>query len=288
MTMTLGFSKAAPSEVAGALDLTVQRSGVRTRPVKTEGSGVLRLMHPLYLDDSGQLTYIVVNPGGAYFGEDYRMRVEVGEGASLLLASQGATRIYKTPHRPAVHDATFTLAAGSRLEYVPEQIIAYRDANYRQTTLIEAHPEAQAFMGEIVTPGWDPDDARFTYAGMRLRVGVRSAGGAVCLDNVSIRPAHLGKAINGLGYLEGASHMGSTLMVGPHAAGAFVDQVRDAVDAHGLNRAGVTAGVRHGVSWVMVRALADSTDALRALILDVNEVDRSATTGQGHLDLRRY
>jgi hypothetical protein len=38
----------------------------------------------------------------------------------------------------------------------------------------------------------------------------------------------------------------------------------------------------------MVRALADSTDALHALVYGVNEFDRAATTGQRRLDLRRY
>jgi hypothetical protein len=38
----------------------------------------------------------------------------------------------------------------------------------------------------------------------------------------------------------------------------------------------------------MVRALADSTDELNDMILAVNQLDRSVTTGQSRLDLRRY
>ncbi len=109
---SLGFQPASPAETAGSLRLVVARRGHRTRPTITESAGVLRLLQPLYLDESGQVTYIVVNPGGAYFGETYRLVVEAGPGAHLLLSSQGATRIYKTPVRPAVQEMTVSLAPG--------------------------------------------------------------------------------------------------------------------------------------------------------------------------------
>lgn len=285
---TLGFAKAEPSGIAGSLRLSVARRGERTHPVTTETSGAMRLMQPHYLDDSGQVTYIIINPGGAYFGEDYRFDVEVEPGASLLLASQGATRIYRTPKRLAVQHAEFTLGAGARLEYVPDQTIAYRDAEYRQVTRIMADPSAQAFFEEVVTPGWDPDGVRFTYTGMRLRTEVHSSGGVVCIDNVNIRPAAVGAALDGIGHMEGASHMGTALIVGPQTTGEYVDAVRGVVEASGVVRAGVTSGARHGVSWVMVRALGHSTDELNLLLRAVNELDRSRTSGQGRLDLRRY
>lgn len=288
---SLGFQRATTvSEIAGSLNLKVARQGDRSGPALAEFNGVLRLMKPLYFDDSGQVVYIIVNPGGGYFGERYRMDVEVGEGANLLLTSQGATRIYRTPTEPASQDSQFVLKAGSRLEYVPDQTIAYRDADYRQRTRITAAPDAQAFIGEVVTPGWDPNSERFTYASMHLRIDVQpeSGTGMVCMDNVRIQPSELGESIEGIGYMEGHSHMGSVLILGPHTDGDYADQVRETVDAVLPGKVGVTSGKRHGVSWLMVRALANSTDALNAMILSVNELDRSITTGQSRLHLRRY
>lgn len=262
----------------------------RTHPARTDSRGVLRLMQPLRLDESGQVAYFVINPGGAYFGEVCQMNVEVAPEANLLLSSQGATRIYRTPNAPAVQEASFTVREGARLEYVPDQAIAYRDADYRQITKLTLATNAQAFMGEIVTPGWDPDGTPFTYTDMRLRVDVRTdADRRVCSDNVRLTPAAIGPAIDGIGYLEGASHMGSAHVFGPHVVSPdYVDAVRALVGKSGLTRAGVTSGTRHGVSWLMMRALAGSTDALGALVLDINEHDRAVTTGQGRLDLRRY
>lgn len=286
---SLGFRSAVTGGIAGSLSLSVARRGERTRPVRTDSVGILRLMQPLYLDNSGQVTYFVINPGGAYFGETCRFEVDVQPGASLLFSSQGATRIYRTPGDPAVQQAAFRLGAGSRMEYVPDQTIAYRDADYRQATTITVAPDAQAFIGEIITPGWDPDGAPFTYASMRLRLDVLSdEGGLVCTDNVRLTPAAIGPAIDGIGYLEGASHMGSVLVLGAHTQGSYVDAVRALAEESALPKVGVTTGTRHGISWLMVRALAPSTDALNAMILAINELDRSITTGQGRLNLRRY
>lgn len=287
---TLGFRSAVSGDIAGSITLSVNRHGGQTRPAQTDSYGVLRLMKPLYLDESGQLTYVIVNPGGAYFGEKYRHTVDVGLGANLLLSSQGATRIYKTPNEPAVQEMDIKLGSGSRLEYIPDQIIAYKDAYYRQSTRINVTADSQAFIGEIVTPGWDPDDANFTYRGMHLRNEVRNTetSGIVCVDNVLVEPGEIGLDIDGIGFMEGTTHMGSVLVLGTHTAGEYADAVRTVVEESGLERAGVTAGQRHGISWLLVRALANSTDSLNKLILDVNEYDRSVTTGQSRLDLRRY
>lgn len=287
---SLGFRSAVLDKVAGSLTLSVARQGQRTRPVTTEGRGVLKVLRPLYLDDSGQVTYIIVNPGGAYFGETYHVNVEVQEGAHLLLASQGATRIYKTPVRPAEQRMTVTLHPGSRIEYVPDQVIAYRDARYRQFTQIVAAPDAQGFFGEIVTPGWDPNDVRFTYAGMHLRLSLHNMDGMglVCVDNVRIEPGQLVHALHGPGGLEGMTHMGSLLIFGPHTTGDYLHHVREIIRMHGPAKTGATAGTRHGLSWVMVRALGNSTDELYQLLRAVNAYDRSVTTGQDVLDLRRY
>lgn len=287
---TLGFRSAVPTDTAGSLTLVVSHHGHRTRPVTTDSRGVLQLKQPMYLDDSGQLTYLLVNPGGAYFGERYCYTVEVGPQANLLLSTQGATRIYRTPLEPAVQESTFKLAAGSRLEYVPDQTIAYRHATYKQRTNVIAHPEAQAFLADVITPGWDPDGAKFTYSDVHLRLEVVSEGdsGLVCVDNLRIRPRSLGDAVHGVGHLEGRTHTGSVLVLGPHTRGDYRDGVQDVVEGVQRSTAGVTTGTRHGVSWLMVRALADSTDALNELILACNEFDRSVTTGQGRLDLRRY
>ena len=86
----------------------------------------------------------VVNPGGAYLGADlYVIDVEVEEGAKLLLTTQSATKIYRTPGSFAEQRMRFQLGAGAQLELAPDQLIAYREASYRQNTHITMHPTSR-------------------------------------------------------------------------------------------------------------------------------------------------
>ena len=64
--------------------------------------GALRVLRPYYADDSGQATYTVINPGGAYFGGDtYQLTLDVSDNAALRVTTQSATKVYKTPQGPA-------------------------------------------------------------------------------------------------------------------------------------------------------------------------------------------
>lgn len=288
----MGFRSAKPlsGEPAGALNLRVGRRGGVTRPVTTSSRGVLRMMQPLYLDDSGQVTYMVMNPGGAYFGERYHYEIETLPGSSLLLTTQGATRIYKTPVQAAEQEMIFRLSAGSRLEYLPDQTIAYRNAAFKQFTQIVTPRDAQGFFSDVVTPGWDPDGTHFTYTDLHLRLELleETTRGKVCVDNIRMRPHETGDLLTAVGYLEGGTHMGTVLITGPHIHGTYEDDVAEIVNRASMERLGITSGTRHGISWLVVRAIGNSTDELRELILQVNEYDRSVTTGQGKLDVRRY
>src|SRR6476659_8447485 len=73
----------------GELELVVALRGQRTVAAHQYHRGALRVMRPHYLDDSGQVCYVVVNPGGAYLGADlFVLDVEVSDSASLLLTTQ--------------------------------------------------------------------------------------------------------------------------------------------------------------------------------------------------------
>ena len=163
----------------GELSLLVAERGGRSVAAHQYHQGALRVLRPHYLDDSGQVCYVVVNPGGAYLGADlYVIDVEVADGAKLLLTTQSATKIYRTPGSFAEQRMSLRLGEGAQLELAPDQLIAYREASYRQNTHITLHPTSSLVMSEVITPGWSPDGASFRYEELRLRteIQVESAG----------------------------------------------------------------------------------------------------------------
>ena len=71
-------------------------------------------MRPNYLDNTGQVCYFLINPGGGYVdGDTYRMEITVEEEAELLLTTQSATKVYRTP--------TITCCSGDRIYFEKKQ-----------------------------------------------------------------------------------------------------------------------------------------------------------------------
>ena len=175
----------------GVLQLVISERGERSVASRQFHEGALRVLRPHYLDDSGQVCYVVVNPGGAYLGADlFVLDVEVQDGADLLLTTQSATKVYRTPGSFAEQRMTLRLGEGARLELMPDQLIAYREASYRQRTHITVRPSSSLVMAEVVTPGWSPDGAAFRYEEVRLRneIRVEGPGGIrlLALDNLGV------------------------------------------------------------------------------------------------------
>jgi urease accessory protein len=253
--------------------------------------GALRVLRPHYLDESGQVCYVVVNPGGAYLGADlYVMDVEVGDGASLVLTTQSATKIYRTPGSFAEQRMTLRLGERAQLELAPDQLIAYREASYRQNTLVTVRPSSSLVMAEVVTPGWSPDGASFRYEELRLRteIHVEAPGGTelLALDNLLIRPPL--NDVTGMGFMEGRSHLGSLVVVDPRVDQALADELHALTAGHdAYTGVSLTASIG-GTAGLVLRSLSDSTEELNRLLGACTALLRERWHGRAPLNLRKY
>jgi urease accessory protein len=291
------------TEAMGELRLCIGRRGGRSVATRQEHRGALRVLRPHYLDDSGQVCYVIVNPGGAYLGGDlYAIDVEVGGEARLLLTTQSATKIYKTPDTFAEQRMRISLGPGACLEYAPDQLIAYRQADYRQNTLIQMDETASLILSEVITPGWSPDGEPFRYEQLRLRNEIRRGGSLLAIDNLLIRPpAGSGSGATGTAaaagppaagnlagpvFMEGYSHLGSLLVVDPRAGPPLVEDVHAMVRE--FERDTLTGISQLNGPGFVLRSLSRSTEQLNALIGSVTALLRRRWFGQGPLDLRKY
>ncbi|MFI2565271.1 urease accessory protein UreD [Paenarthrobacter sp. NPDC018779] len=282
---------AAGRPVRGRLELGVSVRGGRSVAVHQFHEGALRVLRPHYLDQSGQVCYVMVNPGGAYLGADlFLIEVEVEAGADLLLTTQSATKIYRTPGSFAEQRMALRLGEGARLELVPDQLIAYREASYRQVSHISVHPTSSLVMAEVITPGWSPDGASFRYEELRLRnqIRVETADGAklLALDNLLIRPP-LGD-VTGMGFMEGYSHLGSLIVVDPRVDQDLADQLdQETRDYSAHSGVSLTISVG-GTSGLILRSLSNSTQELNELLGACTGLLRKQWFGQEPLNLRKY
>ncbi|MGA7206415.1 MAG: urease accessory protein UreD, partial [Specibacter sp.] len=271
---------------AGTLSMDIGLRAGKSIAVRQYHDGALRILRPHYLDDTGQVCYVVINPGGAYLGGDkYRIEVDVAEGADLLLTTQSATKIYRTPGARAVAHTQLRLGPGARLEYLPDPLIAYREASYTQVTTVDMDATASLVMAEVVTPGWSPDGMLFRYDEIRLNNEISIGGKLVVLDKLLITPG-TGSPVESMCSMEHFSHLGSLLVMDARVDAALVDQLAALlapIDPDG--RLGIT--LLDGPGFAL-RALSGSTEPLNAVIGAAVDHLRARWSGQEPLNLRKY
>ncbi|TWS25259.1 urease accessory protein UreD [Tsukamurella sputi] len=272
------------SGLTGELALTLAPRGRRTVAVAQRHAGTLQTLRPMYLDDSGQVTYHVVNPGGGCLrGDTYAIDIELEAEARAVVTTQSATKVYRTPDGAAAQHMRIQLGPHSVLEYVPDALILYREATYRQTCIVEMDDSASLVLAEIVTPGWSPDGALFRYDELRMRTEIHRGGTLLAVDNLLIEPGRADPS--GIGFLDGHTHVGSLTAVDPRIDEDLLDEV------HGVTA--TVPGVRSGLTALagpgfVLRCLGDDTAELSGLFDGIIALLRRRWTGQAPLNLRKY
>ena len=97
--------------------------------------------------------FILSPSGGILQGDRYRMDVELKNNAISHLTTQGATRIYKMESNYATHMVTLNLKDNSYLEFIPEQIIPYKNSRFYQKTNLEIDDSSTVVYSETIVPG---------------------------------------------------------------------------------------------------------------------------------------
>ena len=142
----------------GYLQLEMQNDSNKQKTVITKQ----RTQVPLYLqkalhynlDYPSMAHLFVLSPsGGILQGDRYRMDVELKNNAISHITTQGATRIYKMESNFATHLVTLNLKNNSYLEFIPEQLIPYKNSRFYQKTLLDIDDSSTAVYSETIVPG---------------------------------------------------------------------------------------------------------------------------------------
>jgi urease accessory protein len=269
----------------GYLRLAVAPKHGKTIATDLYYKDAFKLTRPLYPDESGQPHYYILNPGGGYVdGDRYRLDIELAEDAKLLLTTQSSTKVYKTRHTAPVQEMEIRIKKGSFLEYVPDPLIAYRYAQYKQRTTIQMERGSTLLLTEIVTPGWSPDGELFSYNQLRLKTDIYLDGELAVYDQIRLNPSE--QDVTGIGLLEGYTHFGSMIVVGEQMTPDFLDELYEAMDAG-------SAPCRIGLSLLpvpgfSVRVLASSTQEIERLFAACQGLVREQWLGLQPVFLRKY
>jgi urease accessory protein len=110
----------------------------RTRLVRRSHRGPLAVQRPFHPEADGTChCYVLHPPGGVVAGDRLELDVLVRGAGRALLTTPAATKLYRRGEGAASHALQrFSVASGSRLEWLPQETIAYAGAESRLETRV--------------------------------------------------------------------------------------------------------------------------------------------------------
>ncbi|MFN3302670.1 MAG: urease accessory protein UreD [Roseateles sp.] len=144
---------ADPVRWPARLALEAGRDGAATR-VHARHDGPLRLLKTLYPEGSGIAHAVLVHPpGGLVGGDRLDIAIDVSAGAHLLVTTPAATRFYRSVAGEAAQVVHARIGEGARLEWVPQETLAYPACVGRNEVRLSLAPGASLFATEVLGLG---------------------------------------------------------------------------------------------------------------------------------------
>jgi urease accessory protein len=184
----LGVGKAGK---LGALILRLEqdKSNGKTS-VKEQYSRVpLYTQRALYLEEALSnmaYMYIISPSGGMLQGDRYRMDITLRNHAFAHITTQGATRIYRMEKNYATQIINIDVGEDCYFEYIPDQVIPYRDSRFYQEANLRVHDNATLLYSEIITPGRVASGEHFDYDICYMKAIAKDHTGGLKFTDVAI------------------------------------------------------------------------------------------------------
>ena len=142
----------------GFLKLTLESDSQRNKTIITEQLSrvPLYVQKALYYDETipSMAHVFVLSPsGGVLQGDRYRTDIELKNGAISHITTQGATRMYKMNSNYATQMINLNVGKNCYLEFLPEQLIPYKNSRYYQKATFKVDDSATLVYSETIVPG---------------------------------------------------------------------------------------------------------------------------------------
>lgn len=274
------------NNLAGYTELILQKTPRRTSAKKSYTVGAAKVSPAIYLDDDTIPCYYLIQLGGGYIeGEYYENNIKLEEESQAILTTQASSKIYKSENGiPSKQYTNLQLEKNSKLEFINDSVILYKDAVYEQTTDIYLNEESSLIYSDGITAGWSPDGKLFQYTSARLKTNIYLNGELIYLDNLKITPKDYD--VQSFGILEGYKNFGTMLVIDKRIDKELIKRLREETRKLDLD-------VKFGISLLekngfVVRVLGNLTQDIQKVINRVHTILRKEFYDFEELDLRKY
>jgi len=236
---------ARPRGAEGRLWMGWRDQAGTTRLSALEQQTPYRLFRPRVPADEPPLAVLANVSGGIVGGDRLDLCLTLDEGAGLTVTGQAAEKVYRAGGRTARLSARIALAAGARLDWLPQGTILFDDVRLQRTTEIELAPDARLLFGECLVFGRRHMGEQLRQGLVDDRLTVSIEGRTLLVDRFRLEdpPALLADPFG----LDGADAAALAVIQGPEPE-ALLEAVRAAQQAAAEGAAGGMESLRWGAT----------------------------------------
>ncbi len=261
----------------GALTLLLEKDQERGKTVVKEQYSKVPLFtqRALYLEESlPSMAYIyIMSPsGGILQGDRYRMDIVLKNKACAHITTQGATRVYRMERNYATQIVNVVVDEGCYLEFVPDQIIPFRDSRFYQTVNLKVHDNGTMIYSEMIVPGRVASGESFQYDICYMKALAKNQKDTLRFIDIAILEPKK-RNLNAVGILGTFDVVGSTYIL---TKADYVKELKDEINS-GLQKFAHFSGgasIMPYNSGVIVRMLGNVASDLRNAIYEIIKITR--------------
>lgn len=283
----LGVGKAGK---LGALVLLLEKNAkVNKTVIKEQFSKVpLFTQRALYLEESlpsMAYLYIISPSGGVLQGDRYRIDIKLAQNAIAHITTQGATRLYRMDKNFATQILNISLDSNCYLEYVPDQIIPYRDSRFYQSVNLHVPDDATLIYSETIVPGRMAMGEYFDYDVCYLKTIAKNQSGTLKLvDTALLEPKK--NQLKRLGILEEFNMLSNMYLLIPSK---YVNILNEKISENIQKYDKVIArcSILPNDSGLVVRILGNMMDNIKEVTHTILRICRYEILGAGFSGIRK-
>jgi urease accessory protein len=277
---------------AGILRLKFEKDSLSGKTIiKEQYSRVpLLVQRAMYLEESlpaMAYVYIVSPSGGILQGDRYQIDIKLGNSTYAHVTTQGATRIYKMEKNYASQTINIEVKEGGYFEYIPDQIIPFRNSRFYQEVILNVHDNATMIYSEVIVPGRVASGEAFEYDICYVKtLGRNHLGRTRFIDTVKLEPKNEDFPDGMLGHFK---VIGTIYIVTKESyAKDLQNEIYKKIKHdEGTGKISVGTSVLPAGQGIIIRILGNSAEGVKNVIFEVLRTARKKIIGASLSGIRK-
>ena len=266
-------------------DPTIKKTVIREQYCKVP----LFIQRAMYLEETlpaMAYVYIISPSGGILQGDRYRIDITLSNNAFAHVTTQSATRIYKMERNFATQMVNVVVEEGSYFEYIPDQIIPFRNSRFYQAVELNVHDNATMIYSEMLVPGRVASGESFEYDICYIKTIARNQVGKLrFMDVIKLEPKKEDLRVEGI--------LGKFDVVGTVYIITREFYIKDLQQEINAKIAGLEGALSGGASilpakqGIIVRILGKTAGDVRNMIFEAVRISRNQIIGAPFSGIRK-